>query len=105
MNYKKFRDIGDSEPRPWNATTGTKFKEEDEDDDDEIIAPYCDDFDEDTESDEEEVEECDVLETETETETDAESVCSVRTKRNRKGIMSVPLVCIVLHEETDFREE
>ena len=102
MNYKKFRDIGDSEPRPWNvATPGTKFKDED-DEDDEIVAPYCDDFDDDTESEDEEVEECDVLETET--ETDADSVGSVRTKRARKG-MNVPLVCIVLHEETDFMEE
>jgi hypothetical protein len=100
MNFKKFNDIGDSEPRGWSSSVGTKFTNEDEDED-ELAVPYCDEFeDEEEETDEEE------LLDENETETETESIDSRRgaLKRNSKR-GGVPLECIVLQEEVDFKEE
>jgi hypothetical protein len=94
MNFKKFNDIGDCEPRAWNKNvSGTKFSIDD-DDDDEIPVPYCDDFDEDSE---EEVDEEEVDETETETETDSVTSSGKPVKRG--------FVSVVLQEESDFMAE
>jgi hypothetical protein len=95
MNFKKFKNIGDSEPRAWDTvmSKGTKFTEEDCEDD-EVPAPYCDEFEDDDVCSEEETEETE--ETEEETETETESVSS-RRKVSSKGHQ-------VLHEETDFMQ-
>ena len=90
MNFKKFNDIGDCEPRAWNKiVAGTRFQSDDEDD--EVPVPYCDEF-EDEESSEEEEED-------TETETDSISSTGKPVKRCLKNIS------IVLQEETDFMME
>jgi len=101
MNFKKFRDIGDSEPRAWIASVGTKFTTE-EYDEDELPVPYCDEEEEEDEEDEELVEE-----NETETETETESVSSVSTNPLKRSFRrSTPTtVSIVLQEEYDFRDE
>ena len=94
MNFKRFNDIGDSEPRAWNKVTpGTKFATEDEDEDDEIPVPYCDEFEEDEESEEENEEE------DTETETDSVTSSGRPVKRVLKNIS------LVLQEESDFMVE
>jgi hypothetical protein len=99
MNFKKFRDIGDSEPRAWIASVGTKFTAE-EDDEDELPVPYCDEEVEEESEDEELVEE-------NETETETDSVSSVSTNPLKRCFRrSTPTtVSIVLQEELDFREE
>ena len=92
MNFKRFNDIGDCEPRAWNkGVPGTKFAEDDEDD--EIPVPYCDEFEE--EESEEENDQDD--EVETETETDSVTSSGRCTKR--------VLVSVVLQEESDFMAE
>ena len=107
MNFKKFNQIGNSEPRAWNTlsggNTGTKFGK-DEDDEDEVPVPYCDEFDDDDEEEEESEEET-VTETETETETDTDSVGSKKNplKRTIKPIINT--VFVVLQEELDFMVE
>ena len=111
MNFKKFDTIGDSEPRAWSQSIGTKFGKDDEDED-EIPVPYCDESEEEEESDEEdEEEEYEVTETETETETetDTDSVGSKKSikknplKRTRKIVTNT--IFVVLQEELDFMEE
>ena len=96
MNFKKFRNIGDSEPRAWNAAVGTKFSAADEEDD-ELAAPYCDEFDDDEESDIDSDDEI-IDETETETETDSTGTL----KRRKLGLIPT---CVVLQEEEDFMDE
>jgi hypothetical protein len=91
MNFKKFNDIGDSEPKAWKRGVGTKF-ETDDFEDDEIPVPYCDESDEETEDDDE----YEDLEVDTETET--ESVTSI-TKKIKFFSSNV------LHEENDFKPE
>jgi hypothetical protein len=104
MNFKKFRDIGDSEPRAWNASIGTRFNADDDEDDNEIPVPY--DEDEEVVTDDDEEEEGDELIEENETETETESVGSNPVKRYiRRGGAAVSVACIVLQEELDFREE
>ena len=82
MNFKKFNDIGNSEPRASgfgrrSSSVSTRF-EADEEDVDEIPVPYCDEFEEDEEdTEEEDTEETD----ETETETETESITSVGSKK------------------------
>jgi hypothetical protein len=102
MNFKKFRDIGDSEPRAWNPSVGTRFNPDDDEDDNEIPVPY-DDEDEDIETDEE-----DELLEENETETETESVGSVTSgpvkRLVRRNLVSAA-VCVVLQEELDFKDE
>ena len=93
MNFKRFNDIGDSEPRAWNKVTGTKFAQEEDDDDDEIPVPYCDEFEDDEESEEENEEE------DTETETDSVTSSGRPVKRVLKNIS------LVLQEESDFMVE
>ena len=101
MNFKKFRDIGDSEPRAWNPSVGTLFNPDDDEDDNEIPVPY--DEDEDIETDEE-----DELLEENETETETESVGSVTSgpvkRLVRRNLVSAA-VCVVLQEELDFKDE
>ena len=95
MNFKRFNDIGDSEPRAWNRDTpGTKFTVEEDEDDYEIPVPYCDEFeDEESEDDsEDEVED-------TETETDSVTSSGKPVKRALKNIS------LVLQEESDFMKE
>ena len=90
MNFKRFNDIGDCEPRAWNrGVPGTRFAEDDEDEDDEIPVPYCDEFEEEESEEDEEVE--------TETETDSVTSSGKPVKRL--------LVSIVLQEESDFMAE
>jgi len=101
MNLKKFRDIGDSEPKAWNASVGTRFTTED-DEDDELPVPYDDDEESDMETDEEEITE------ENETETETESIGSAASgpiKRLVRRNLVTAAVCIVLQEELDFKEE
>jgi hypothetical protein len=102
MNFKKFRDIGDSEPSAWNPSVGTRFNPDDDEDDNEIPVPY-DDEDEDIETDEE-----DELLEENETETETESVGSVTSgpvkRLVRRNLVSAA-VCVVLQEELDFKDE
>ena len=104
MNFNK---IGNSEPRAWSQTMGTKFRK-DEEDEDEIPVPYCDEFDDESEeSEEEEEEEEEETVTETETETDTESTGSKKSKNPLKRIRC-PVqntVFIVLQEELDFMVE
>lgn len=103
MNFKKFNQIGNSEPRAWNTisgNTGTKFG--DDEDEDEVPVPYCDEFD-DEESEEEEEEEETV--TETETETDTDSVGSKKCRLKRTRCMVPNTVFVVLQEELDFMVE
>jgi hypothetical protein len=90
MNFKRFNDIGDSEPRAWKRALGTRFDTDDEDD--EIPVPYCDEFEEDVdvESDQE-------VDAEADTETETESITST-TKRFKFCTSNV------LHEEVDFRD-
>ena len=106
MNFKKFNSIGDSEPRAWSQSIGTKFGKE-EDDEDELPVPYCDEFDEDSESEEEEEEEEEETVTETETETDTESTGSKKSKnpikRARCPVQNT--VFVILKEELDFMVE
>lgn len=94
MNFKKFNDIGDSEPRAWKRGVGSRFDTDDEEDD-EIPVPYCDDF-------EEEEEDTEVVEddAEAETETDTESISSVITSKKMKFFTSN-----ILHEEFDFKHD
>jgi len=95
MNFKRFSDIGDGEPRAWNrGVPGTRFAADD-DDDDEIPVPYCDEFDE--EESEAESEQEDDAEADTETETDSVTSSGKPVKRI--------LVSIVLQEESDFMLE
>jgi hypothetical protein len=96
MNFKKFNDIGDSEPRAWKPSFGTRFDSED-DECDEVPGPYCDDCDDigGTESDTDD--DCDDAETETETD----SVKSNPLKRIIKKIVTTS----VLQEEFDFLPE
>ena len=93
MNFKKFNEIGDSEPRAWKRGVGSRFDTDDEEDD-EIPVPYCDDFEED--DDTEVVED----EAEAETETDTESISSVITSKKMKFFTSN-----ILHEEFDFKHD
>ena len=94
MNFKRFNDIGDCEPRAWNkCVSGTKFSI-DEDDDDEIPVPYCDEF-EDEESEEDSEDEVE----DTETETDSVTSSGKPVKKALKNIS------IVLQEESDFMKE
>ena len=98
MNFKKFNDIGDSEPRAWNKDViGSRFAV-DEDEDDEIPVPYCDEFDEEMET-EDDAEEEPIEEDETETET--ESITSIGKPIKRALKTTGP----VLQEETDFMQE
>jgi hypothetical protein len=92
MNFKKFNDIGDSEPRAWKRGVGSRFETDDEEDD-EIPVPYCDDF-------EDEEEEPEAVEDEVETETDTESISSVITSKKMKFFSSN-----ILHEEFDFKHD
>jgi len=98
MNFKKFNNIGDSDPRPWNRSVGTRF---DEGEDDEIPVPYCDEFDEEEDVDEEPEDEIEADETETETE----SITSVGSKKNQKKNIKQTICSIILQEETDFMPE
>jgi len=91
MNFKKFNDIGDSEPRAWKRGVGSRF-ETDDDEDDEIPVPYCDDF-------EDEEEEPEAAEEEAETETDTESISSVITSKKKFFSSNI------LHEEFDFKHD
>jgi len=104
MNFKKFRDIGDSEPRAWNPSVGTRFNPDDDEDDNEIPVPY---EDSDVEEEEEEVDDEEILE-ENETETETESVGSVTSgpvkRLVRRNLVSAA-VCVVLQEELDFKDE
>jgi hypothetical protein len=94
MNFKKFNDIGDSEPRAWNkASAGTRF---DDFDDDEVPVPYCDEFE-----DEEESESEDEEQEQDDTETETESVTS-SGKPVKRALRNIGLV---LQEETDFMQE
>jgi len=101
MNFKKFRDIGDSEPKAWNASVGTRFNV-DSDEEDDLPVPYDDDVGSDVDTDDEET-----LEDENETETETESVGSVgpikRLVVRRRA--DAATVCVVLQEELDFMEE
>jgi hypothetical protein len=101
MSFKKFRDIGDSEPKAWNASVGTRFNV-DSDEEDDLPVPYDDDVGSDVDTDDEEI-----LEDENETETETESVGSVgpikRIVVRRRG--DAATVCVVLQEELDFMEE
>jgi hypothetical protein len=92
MNFRRFNDIGDGEPKAWKPSLGTRF-DTDDDECDEVPGPYCD---EDAESEvESESEEDD------ETETETESNKSTPLKRiNKKLINST-----VLQEESDFMQE
>jgi hypothetical protein len=95
MNFKNFDDIGDSEPRAWSHSIGTKFGKDE--DDDEVPVPYCDEFDDES-SDEDPVEE----EEDAETETETESVGSAKKNPlKRKQVV----VGTVLQEELDFMAE
>jgi hypothetical protein len=104
MNFKKFDSIGDSEPRAWSQSIGTKFGKE-EDDEDEVPVPYCDESDEEEESEDEESE--DEEETVTETETDTDSVGSKKSKNplKRTRQTTVSVISVVLQEELDFMAE
>jgi len=106
MNFKKFNQIGNSEPRAWNTisgNTGTKFG--DDEDEDEVPVPYCDEFD-DEESEEEEEEDEEETVTETETETDTDSVGSKKKCPLKRTRCMVPnTVFVVLQEELDFMVE
>ena len=97
MNFKKFNSIGDSEPRAWSQSIGTKFGKE-EDDEDELPVPYCDESEEEEESEEETV---------TETETDTDSVGSKKSKNplKRTRQTTVSVISVVLQEELDFMTE
>ena len=104
MNFKNFDDIGDSEPRAWSQSIGTKFGKDDEDED-EIPVPYCDESDEESSSSEEDLED-EVTETETETET--ESVGSTKKKnplKRTRQIATAAVFSVVLQEEFDFMTE
>jgi hypothetical protein len=93
MNFKRFSDIGDGEPRAWNkGVPGTRFAIED-DDYDEIPVPYCDEFEEEESEEENEQED----EVDTETETDSVTSSGKPVKRL--------LVSVVLQEESDFMAE
>jgi hypothetical protein len=92
MNFKQFRDIGDSEPRGWKKPLGSRFGVE-EDDDDEVPVPYCDEFDE-FESDAESEPDVDI---DSETETETESITSTK---KLKFVASN-----ILNEENDFKIE
>jgi hypothetical protein len=102
MNFKNFDDIGDSEPRAWSQSIGTKFGKDDEDED-EIPVPYCDESDEESSSEEDLEDEV----TETETETETESVGSTKKKyiSKRTRQTATAAVYIVLQEELDFMTE
>ena len=104
MNFKKFNDIGDSEPRAWShASIGTKFGEEDEED--ELPVPYCDEF-EDEESESGTDEEIEEVETETETETESiTSVDSSKKKRTCRQKQPIIICQVALQEEADFMQE
>jgi hypothetical protein len=94
MNFKRFNDIGDCEPRAWNKSApGTRFALEDDEEDYEIPVPYCDEFEE------EESEEENEQEDEVDTETETDSVTS-----SGKPVKRV-FVSIVLQEESDFMTE
>jgi hypothetical protein len=102
MNFKKFRDIGDSEPKAWNASVGTRFNV-DSDEEDDLPVPYDDDVGSDVDTDDEET-----LEDENETETETESVGSVGPIKRlvvRRRVDTTATVCVVLQEELDFMEE
>lgn len=98
LNFKKFSDIGNSEPRAWKMTVGTKFVSGGDDYDDGDPVPYCDEFgltdDESTSDDEDEPEQ------EQETETETDSVTSVG-----KPLKRVMQFSHVLQEESDFMPE
>ncbi len=96
MNFKKFNDIGDSEPRAWKPSMGTKFDSE-EDECDEVPGPYCEDCDDISSTDSETDDECEEADTETETD----SVKSTPLKRIQKKIITSS----VLQEENDFLPE
>ena len=109
MNFKRFNDIGNSEPRASgfnrrSSSISTRFDAEEEEVD-EIPVPYCDEFEEDEEDDTEEEEENE----ENETETETESITSIDSKKNplkRNNKKTVVQVCtIVLKEEFDFMPE
>jgi len=109
MNFKKFNDIGNSEPKAWNrsSSAGTRIVIADEED--EVPVPYCDEFDEDTEEDTEEEEE----EEDPEIETETESISSAGSKKNiaKRGgkkalaIQQKQISTIILQEEFDFMQE
>jgi hypothetical protein len=93
MNFKRFEDIGDCEPRAWNrGVPGTKFSADD-DDDDEIPVPYCDEFEDESEDENEQ-------EDENDTETETDSVTS--SGRSKKVLKNIS---VVLQEEYDFMVE
>ena len=92
MNFKRFNDIGDCEPRAWNrGVPGTRFADDDDEEDDEIPVPYCDEFDDEESEEDEEVE--------TETETDSVTSSGKPVKKALKNIS------LVLQEESDFMAE
>lgn len=94
MNFKRFNDIGDCEPRAWNKSApGTRFALEDDEEDYEIPVPYCDEFEEEESEEENEQE----YEVDTETETDSVTSSGKPVKR--------VFVSIVLQEESDFMTE
>jgi hypothetical protein len=89
MNFKKFNDIGDSEPRAWKRGVGSRFDTDDEDD--EIPVPYCDDFEEDVD-----------VESDTEADADAEVDTETDTESTTKRFKF--FTSNVLHEEVDFKD-
>ena len=97
MNFKKFNDIGDSEPRAWNKDfIGSRFTV-DEDEEDEIPVPYCDEFDDEMETEDDTDEQLE----EDETETETESITSIGKPIKRVLKNTGP----ILQEETDFMQE
>ena len=113
MNFKKFNDIGNSEPRAWNrsSSVGTRIGTADEEDD-EVPAPYCDEFDEDTAEEDTEEEDTEEEMEDPEVETETESISSVGSKknvskRNKKAlaIQQQQISTIILQEEFDFMQE
>ena len=105
MNFKKFRDIGDSEPKAWNASVGTRFNV-DSDEEDDLPVPYDDDQGSDVDTDEDD----EIEENETETETEsinstASGTFPVKRLVVRRGMNDTAAVCVVLQEELDFMEE
>lgn len=101
MNFKNFDDIGDSEPRAWSQSIGTKFGKDEDEDDDEVPVPYCDEFDDES-SDEDPVDE---EEEDAETETETESVGSTKKNPLKRKQVLVGTLNTVLQEELDFMAE
>jgi hypothetical protein len=93
MNFRKFNDIGDSEPKPWKPSSGTRF-DSDDDNCDEVPGPYGEaESDLESETDEEI--------DENETETESESNKSTPLKRINKKLVN----SVVLEEEADFMQD